>query len=84
MAQDTYERNAPNSNIAKIVVDRELCIGAASCIAVAAETYEFDGENVVIVTDPNSVDDETLIMSAQSCPTKAILLFDKEGNQVYP
>lgn len=84
MAQETYERNAPNSNIVKIVIDRELCISAASCLAVAPGVYELDDENIAVVTDPNSVDDETLIASAQSCPTKAILLFDKEGNQVYP
>lgn len=79
-----YLRNKEGSNISKIVVDRDLCIGAASCIAVASTTYELDGENKAVVINPDEVDDETLIMSAESCPTKAILLFDKEGNQVFP
>jgi ferredoxin len=79
-----YTRNKEGSNISKIVVDRDLCIGAASCIAVSGATYELDGENKAIVLDPNAVDDETLIMSAESCPTKAILLFDKEGKQIFP
>jgi ferredoxin len=85
--QKEYVRNAEGSNIGKIVVDRDLCIGAASCIAVGnatANTYELDNENKVVVLDANTVDDATLIMSAESCPTKAILLFDKAGNQVYP
>lgn len=79
-----YLRNKEGSNIAKIVIDRDLCIGAASCIAVAGMTYELDGENKAIVIDPNTVDDATLLLSAESCPTKAIFLFDKEGKQVFP
>jgi ferredoxin len=79
-----YPRNRADSKIGKIVIDRDLCIGAASCLAVSGVTYELDGENKAIVTGPDAIDDATLLMSAESCPTKAILLFDKEGKQVYP
>jgi ferredoxin len=79
-----YPRNRADSKIGKIVIDRDLCIGAASCLAVASTVYELDGETKAIVTGPDAVDDATLLMSAESCPTKAILLFDKEGKQVYP
>jgi ferredoxin len=79
-----YVRSRAGSNIAKIVVDRDLCIAAASCIAVSAETWELDGENKVVAIGPDAVDDDTLLLSAQSCPTKAILLFDKEGKQIFP
>lgn len=79
-----YVRNKEGSNIGKIVIDRDLCIGAASCIAVSGETYELDNENKVIVTHADIADDATLLMSAESCPTKAILLYDKAGNKVFP
>jgi len=83
-----YARNKEGSNIGKIVVDRDLCIGAASCLAVSGETWELDNENKAVITGAgagaNAVDDATLLMSAESCPTKAILLFDKEGKQVFP
>jgi len=79
-----YIRNREGSNIGKIIIDRDLCIGAASCIAVSDETYELDNENKVVVTHADATDDATLIMSAESCPTKAIFLFDKEGKQVFP
>jgi len=82
--QKEYSRNKEGSNIGKIVVDRDLCIGAASCIAVTAETFKLDDESKAVVIDPNVVDDQTLILAAQSCPTKAIILFDKEGNQIFP
>jgi ferredoxin len=79
-----YPREAEGSNISKIVVDRDLCIAAVSCIAVAAETWELDGESKVVVKDANTVDDATLIASAEACPTKAIFLYDKDGNQIFP
>jgi ferredoxin len=82
--QQEYIRNRSDSRIGKIVIDRDLCIGAASCIAVSGATYELDGENKAIVTGVDAVDDATLMMSAESCPTKAILLFDRDGKQVFP
>ena len=79
-----YSRNRADSKISKIVIDRDLCIGAASCIAVSGATYELDGENKAIVIGANEADDDTLLLSAQSCPTKAIFLYDKEGKQIFP
>ena len=73
-----------SSRIAKIIVDRSLCIGAASCIAVAPGVFELDGENKAVVYNDKGADDETILLAAQSCPTQAILLFDEEGNQIFP
>jgi len=70
--------------IGKIVVDRNLCIGAASCIAVAPGVFELDGENKAVVYNDNGADPETILLAAKSCPTLAILIFDEEGNQIYP
>ena len=70
--------------IGKIYVDRDLCIGAASCVAIAPEVFELDGENKAIVRNPKGADDETILLAAQSCPTKAIIIYDEEGNQIYP
>ena len=70
--------------IAKIIVDRNLCIGAASCIAVAPGVFELDSENKAVVYNDKGADDETILLAAKSCPTQAILVFDEEGNQIYP
>ena len=70
--------------IGKIVVDRNLCIGAASCIAIAPGVFELDAENKAVVYNDKGVDDETILLAAQSCPTQAILIFDDQGNQIYP
>ena len=70
--------------IGKIVVDRNLCIGAASCIAVAPGVFELDSENKAVVYNDKGADSETIILAAKSCPTQAILIFDEEGNQIFP
>ena len=70
--------------ISKIMVDRNLCIGAASCIAVAPGVFELDKENKAVVYDAHGADDETILLAAKSCPTQAIILFDEEGKQIFP
>ncbi len=90
--QENKDKNIPISTentqkkikIGKIVVDRELCIGAASCIAVAPGIFELDGENKAVVYNDRGADDETILLAAKSCPTQAILVFDEEGNQIFP
>lgn len=69
----------------KVEVVRNLCIGAASCVAVAPGTFELDAENIAIVKPDATDPDETKLLAAQSCPTKAIIITDIEtGQQVYP
>jgi ferredoxin len=34
--------------------------------------------------DPKSVDENTLMEAAKSCPQNAIIIEDDEGNQLYP
>lgn len=70
--------------IAKITVDRDLCIGAAPCVTVAPGVFQLDDENKAYVVDPNGADMETILLAAQSCPVMAIILHDEDGNQIYP
>lgn len=79
-----YPRTREGSNIGKIVVDRDLCIAAVSCIAVSEATFQLDDESKAVAVGPDEADDATLLAAAESCPTKAILLFDKSGKQVFP
>lgn len=69
----------------KIVVDRDLCIGAAPCVAIAPEVFELDAEGKAIVIDPQGADDETIRLGAEACPTRAVFLYEEDsGQQIYP
>ena len=70
--------------ISKIVVDRDLCIGAASCVVIAPGTFQLDEENKAYVVNLEGADAETTLLAAESCPTKAIFLYDEDGKQIYP
>lgn len=71
-------------SIAKIVVDRDVCIGAAPCVTVAPGVFQLDDENKAYVVDPKAADDETILLAAQACPVQAISLFDETGKQIFP
>lgn len=83
----------------RVKVDPDLCIGAASCVTITPEFFQLNEENKVYVYDHGEepggstyereltlTDDEyeQLLLSAQSCPTLAIFVYDEAGTQVYP
>ena len=68
----------------KVRVDRDLCIGVGNCVAYAPTVFELDQENKAVVLDSSSVDDNTLLEAAKSCPENAIIVEDDEGRQLYP
>jgi ferredoxin len=83
----------------KIKVDPDLCIGAASCVTIAPETFQLNEENKAYVldhgTEPTArtyereievteAEKENMILAAQSCPTLAIFIYDETGKQLFP
>ena len=67
-----------------VSIDQSRCIGAGNCVQIAPAAFQLDEENVAYLVDPSSVDDETLLDAARSCPTDAIYLDTEEGEAVYP
>ena len=55
--------------IKKIEVDRDLCIGAGTCVVVAPRTFDLDDELKVIVTKPKGNDEDTIIKAAKVFPS---------------
>ena len=69
----------------KMHVDRDLCIGAATCIAVAPKTYVLDSEAKAIILETAQTETpETIIESAKACPVAAIIITDETGKKVFP
>ena len=70
--------------IGKVVVDRALCIGAASCVALAPDTFDLDSEAKAVIKNQKGNSDAEILEAAKSCPTDAIFVYDEEGNQIWP
>jgi ferredoxin len=57
-------------------IDRSACIGSGDCMRLAPSVFQLDDEQVAIVIDPTTVDDDTLRAAERSCPSGAISLFE--------
>lgn len=69
----------------EVTLLRDVCIGAATCVAMAPDTFELDENNIAVMNEKTSDLDDTILMAAQACPVKAIIVKDIEtGEQVWP
>ena len=68
----------------KVKIIRDKCISAATCVAIAPDTFELDDEGIAILKNPDGDDEQTIIDAAKSCPTQAIEVYDDEGKQLVP
>ena len=77
----------------KVKVDRSLCIGAASCVAVAPNTFDLDreGKSVIKKKDGTTTSDfvnyadigddaKNIENAAKSCPVNAIVIVEVDDN----
>ena len=77
-------RKKSGEKIKRVVVDREACIGAQSCVVVADGLFRMDDDNLAYIDDPEAYDEDMVLMAAQSCPVLAIHLYDKDGKKIFP
>lgn len=69
----------------KIIIDRLLCIGAGSCVAIAPLAFTLDNEaKAVVLPDFTTESDENILEAAKACPVAAITIQDETGKHVYP
>lgn len=68
-----------------VKIDRDLCIGAATCSAIASKTFGLDEHSKAIVLDTAGEDpDEQIIEAAKSCPVLAIIIENEKGEKIFP
>lgn len=68
----------------KIEVKKDLCISAASCVAIAPGVFQLDQEGKAYLVDPAGANEATILEAAKSCPVQCIILTDDQGKQIYP
>jgi len=67
-------------------INRSLCIGAATCVALAPKAWALDDEAKAIILDTaDQESEEALVNAAKGCPVAAIMIIDNEtGKQIFP
>lgn len=68
----------------RVEVKRDICIGAATCSAIAPDVFELDDELKAVVKTGHNTPDDVILEAARSCPTLAIYIYDDAGQQVFP
>jgi ferredoxin len=64
----------------RVIVDRQRCIGAGTCLFIAPSAFGWrDGDFLKAeVLDPSTVEEDVIREAAAACPTQAILLEEVE------
>ncbi|MSU76370.1 ferredoxin [Patescibacteria group bacterium] len=67
----------------KVEVDKDLCIGSASCVAGAPDIFDLGDDGKAYVKKGADLSDVAKIMdAARSCPVNAIKVYDQDGKLV--
>lgn len=83
------EREAPDPRVERevdglrLVIDRDLCVGFADCIAEAPDAFDLDDEGIAVFTDPGQVSRARLLDACAACPVDAITVLE-DGVAIIP
>lgn len=56
----------------KLRVDKGLCIGCGTCVAIAAKSFKLGDNGKAEPIEPPSDDEKTIQEAVESCPVSAI------------
>ena len=56
----------------RVVVDRDMCIGAGMCLVYAPESFVHDEESKAVVLDPPGDPAGAVDTAVEGCPTGAL------------
>ncbi len=65
-------------------IDRSLCVGFGDCVARAPEAFELDDDDIVLLTQPDAVELDSLLAACEACPVDALSLVDASGRTLCP
>ncbi|OHA61859.1 MAG: hypothetical protein A2117_01685 [Candidatus Wildermuthbacteria bacterium GWA2_46_15] len=89
MNKNLKDKNRPSGPVRVgnliIEVDRDLCIGAGTCSAIAPLAFALDNDGKSIILETvDGVQTDLLLEAARSCPVIAIIMKKENGEKVFP
>jgi ferredoxin len=61
---------------AKIVVEREACMGSGNCVYWAPAVFDLDDDGIAVVLGDLAGNEELVRVAMENCPTSAISIAD--------
>lgn len=67
----------------RVVIDRDLCVGFADCVAEAPDAFEIDDEGIAVLTTPEKAGRARFLDACAACPVDAITVYE-DGVAIIP
>ena len=67
----------------RIEINIDDCMSSGKCVADYPDAFDFDDDELATLkAGAASLTDEQMLRVARNCPSRALVLFDDEGNQI--
>lgn len=68
----------------RVRIDRTLCVGFGDCVTCAPQAFALDADGIAVLTTPERVSRDKLLVACDECPVDAITVWDEANRQVVP
>ena len=66
----------------RIEIETDDCMSSGKCVADYPEAFVFDEEELAALIPSAKLTDKEIIKVARNCPSRAILVFDENDDQI--
>ncbi len=67
----------------RIEINIDDCMSSGKCVADHPSAFDFDEDELaMLIDDGRALSDEQMLRVARNCPSRAIVLYDDDGNQI--
>ncbi len=66
----------------RIHLNVDDCMSAGRCVADYPKVFEFDEDELASLKGESTLSDEDCIRVARNCPSRALSVFDSNGNEI--
>ena len=66
----------------RIEIETDDCMSSGKCVADYPEAFVFDEEELATLIPSAKLTDKEIIKVARNCPSRAILVFDENDDQI--
>jgi ferredoxin len=67
------------SDVPKVVIDRDVCMGSGVCVVYAGGTFTQDDESKAVLLVPGTDSVDQIRIAVEACPTGALTWSTGEG-----
>ena len=66
----------------RMSLDSDECMSTGRCVADYPSVFDFDEDELAFIKEEYELSEEECIRAARNCPSRAISVFDKDGNEI--